>query len=142
MAAQRRRERARDLLELVGLDPPHGPRYPHQLSGGQRQRVGVARALAVDPPVLLMDEPFSAVDPVVRAQLQDEFLRLQDEVHKTILFVTHDIEEAVPVVTASLSWLRAATSSSTTLRRRFSALRQHRSSPASWALTGDSNGCP
>ena len=94
--AQRRRERARELLELVGLDPAvHGPRYPHQLSGGQRQRVGVARALAVDPPVLLMDEPFSAVDPVVRAQLQDEFLRLQAEVHKTILFVTHDIEEAV-----------------------------------------------
>ena len=93
---QRRRERARELLELVGLDPAvHGPRYPHQLSGGQRQRVGVARALAVDPPVLLMDEPFSAVDPVVRAQLQDEFLRLQAEVHKTILFVTHDIEEAV-----------------------------------------------
>jgi osmoprotectant transport system ATP-binding protein len=95
-SSQRRRERARELLELVGLDPAvHGPRYPHQLSGGQRQRVGVARALAVDPPVLLMDEPFSAVDPVVRAQLQDEFLRLQDEVHKTILFVTHDIEEAV-----------------------------------------------
>jgi len=94
--AQRRRERARELLELVGLDPTvYGPRYPHQLSGGQRQRVGVARALAVDPPVLLMDEPFSAVDPVVRAQLQDDLLRLQDEVHKTILFVTHDIEEAV-----------------------------------------------
>jgi len=92
----KRRERARELLELVGLDPAqHGPRYPHELSGGQRQRVGVARALAVDPPVLLMDEPFSAVDPVVRGQLQDEFLRLQDEVHKTILFVTHDIEEAV-----------------------------------------------
>jgi osmoprotectant transport system ATP-binding protein len=94
--ATRRRERARELLELVGLDPAvHGPRYPHQLSGGQRQRVGVARALAVDPPVLLMDEPFSAVDPVVRGQLQDEFLRLQGEVRKTILFVTHDIEEAV-----------------------------------------------
>jgi len=92
----RRRERARELMELVGLDPTlHGPRYPHELSGGQQQRVGVARALAVDPPVLLMDEPFSAVDPVVRAQLQDEFLRLQDEVRKTILFVTHDIEEAV-----------------------------------------------
>jgi osmoprotectant transport system ATP-binding protein len=92
----RRRERARELLELVGLDAGlYGPRYPHQLSGGQRQRVGVARALAVDPPVLLMDEPFSAVDPVVRGQLQDEFLRLQGEVHKTILFVTHDIEEAV-----------------------------------------------
>ncbi|MGH8774278.1 MAG: ABC transporter ATP-binding protein [Jiangellaceae bacterium] len=94
--AARRRERARELMELVGLDPAlHGPRYPHELSGGQRQRVGVARALAVDPPVLLMDEPFSAVDPVVRAQLQDEFLRLQGEVRKTILFVTHDIEEAV-----------------------------------------------
>ncbi len=92
----RRRERARELMELVGLDPTlHGPRYPHELSGGQQQRVGVARALAVDPPVLLMDEPFSAVDPVVRAQLQDEFLHLQDEVRKTILFVTHDIEEAV-----------------------------------------------
>ncbi|RIQ10891.1 ABC transporter ATP-binding protein [Jiangella rhizosphaerae] len=93
---KRRHERARELMELVGLDPAvHGPRYPHELSGGQRQRVGVARALAVDPPVLLMDEPFSAVDPVVRAQLQDEFLRLQDDVRKTILFVTHDIEEAV-----------------------------------------------
>ncbi|WP_106537953.1 ABC transporter ATP-binding protein [Haloactinopolyspora alba] len=94
--AKRRRERARELLELVGLDPTtHGTRYPHELSGGQRQRVGVARALAADPPVLLMDEPFSAVDPVVRSQLQDEFLRLQDDVRKTILFVTHDIEEAV-----------------------------------------------
>ena len=93
---KRRHERARELMELVGLDPEvHGRRYPHELSGGQRQRVGVARALAVDPPVLLMDEPFSAVDPVVRSQLQDEFLRLQDDVRKTILFVTHDIEEAV-----------------------------------------------
>jgi osmoprotectant transport system ATP-binding protein len=83
-------------MDLVGLDPAlHGPRYPNELSGGQRQRVGVVRALAADPPVLLMDEPFSAVDPVVRGQLQEEFLRLQDEVHKTILFVTHDIEEAV-----------------------------------------------
>lgn len=94
--AKRRRERAHELLRLVGLDPnAHGPRYPHELSGGQRQRVGVARALAADPPVLLMDEPFSAVDPVVRSQLQDEFLRLQGDVRKTILFVTHDIEEAV-----------------------------------------------
>jgi osmoprotectant transport system ATP-binding protein len=92
----RRRARATELLELVGLDPDrHGPRYPHELSGGQRQRVGVARALAADPPVLLMDEPFSAVDPVVRGGLQDEFLRLQSEVRKTIMFVTHDIEEAV-----------------------------------------------
>jgi osmoprotectant transport system ATP-binding protein len=93
---ERRRARSRELLELVGLDPDlHGRRYPHELSGGQRQRVGVARALAADPPVLLMDEPFSAVDPVVRDQLQEEFLRLQAEVRKTILFVTHDIEEAV-----------------------------------------------
>jgi osmoprotectant transport system ATP-binding protein len=92
----RARARARELMELVGLDPDlHGPRYPHELSGGQRQRVGVARALAADPPVLLMDEPFGAVDPVARERLQAEFLRLQNELHKTILFVTHDIEEAV-----------------------------------------------
>ncbi|WP_256106846.1 ABC transporter ATP-binding protein [Streptomyces sp. ODS05-4] len=90
------RARAAELLELVGLDPSvHGDRYPHQLSGGQRQRVGVARALAADPPVLLMDEPFGAVDPVVREHLQNEFLRLQSEMRKTVLFVTHDIEEAV-----------------------------------------------
>ncbi|KAB8163846.1 betaine/proline/choline family ABC transporter ATP-binding protein [Streptomyces sp. 3MP-14] len=90
------RQRAAELLELVGLDPAvYGGRYPDQLSGGQRQRVGVARALAADPPVLLMDEPFGAVDPVVRERLQNEFLRLQREVRKTVLFVTHDIEEAV-----------------------------------------------
>ncbi|GAA5030153.1 betaine/proline/choline family ABC transporter ATP-binding protein [Streptomyces siamensis] len=90
------RARAAELLDLVGLDPAtYGPRYPDQLSGGQRQRVGVARALAADPPVLLMDEPFGAVDPVVREQLQDEFLRMQEAVRKTVLLVTHDIEEAV-----------------------------------------------
>jgi osmoprotectant transport system ATP-binding protein len=90
------RARAAELLDLVGLDPKtYGPRYPEQLSGGQRQRVGVARALAADPPVLLMDEPFGAVDPVVREQLQDEFLRMQAAVRKTVLLVTHDIEEAV-----------------------------------------------
>ena len=90
------RDRVRELLELVGLDPAvHGPRYPHELSGGQRQRVGVARALAADPPVLLMDEPFGAVDPIARDRLQAEFLRLQGEVRKTVVFVTHDIEEAV-----------------------------------------------
>ncbi|MFJ2512689.1 ABC transporter ATP-binding protein [Streptomyces griseoviridis] len=90
------RARAAELLDLVGLDPhQYGPRYPDQLSGGQRQRVGVARALAADPPVLLMDEPFGAVDPVVREQLQDEFLRMQAAVRKTVLLVTHDIEEAV-----------------------------------------------
>ncbi|MFF4896536.1 ABC transporter ATP-binding protein [Streptomyces sp. NPDC001068] len=92
----RARERAAELLDLVGLDPgTFGGRYPDQLSGGQRQRVGVARALAADPPVLLMDEPFGAVDPVVREQLQDEFLRMQAAVRKTVLLVTHDIEEAV-----------------------------------------------
>ncbi|MFD7336930.1 ABC transporter ATP-binding protein [Streptomyces violascens] len=89
-------KRAAELLDLVGLDPTtYGSRYPDQLSGGQRQRVGVARALAADPPVLLMDEPFGAVDPVVRERLQNEFLRLQSQVRKTVLFVTHDIEEAV-----------------------------------------------
>ena len=87
--------RARELLELVGLDPALGRRYPSQLSGGQQQRIGVARALAADPPVMLMDEPFSAVDPVVREQLQDEFLRLQGELGKTIVMVTHDIDEAI-----------------------------------------------
>lgn len=90
------RKRAAELLDLVGLDPSvYGGRYPEQLSGGQRQRVGVARALAADPPVLLMDEPFGAVDPVVRERLQNEFLKLQAQVRKTVLFVTHDIEEAV-----------------------------------------------
>ncbi|MFD5041049.1 ABC transporter ATP-binding protein [Streptomyces sp. NPDC058378] len=89
------RARASELLETVGLSADAGKRYPHQLSGGQQQRVGVARALAADPPVLLMDEPFGAVDPVVRTQLQDELLRLQRELNKTIVFVTHDIDEAV-----------------------------------------------
>jgi osmoprotectant transport system ATP-binding protein len=95
-AKARTRARVDDLLELVGLDPAlHGDRYPHQLSGGQRQRVGVARALAADPPVLLMDEPFGAVDPIARDRLQDEFLRLQEAVRKTVVFVTHDVDEAV-----------------------------------------------
>jgi osmoprotectant transport system ATP-binding protein len=89
-------QRAEELLELVGLDPEqYGGRFPHQLSGGQRQRVGVARALAADPPVLLMDEPFGAVDPIVRTRLQDEFLRLQRDLGKTVMMVTHDIDEAV-----------------------------------------------
>ncbi|MEV0453942.1 ABC transporter ATP-binding protein [Catellatospora methionotrophica] len=89
-------ERTAELLDLVGLDPArYGDRYPNELSGGQRQRVGVARALAADPVVLLMDEPFSAVDPIVRGRLQDEFLRLQQTVRKTIVFVTHDVDEAV-----------------------------------------------
>ncbi|MCX5360039.1 ABC transporter ATP-binding protein [Streptomyces sp. NBC_00124] len=93
------RERARELMERVGLDAALAKRYPYQLSGGQQQRVGVARALAADPPVLLMDEPFSAVDPVVRKGLQDELLRIQEELGKTIVFVTHDIDEAVKIGT-------------------------------------------
>ncbi len=89
------RARAMELMERVGLEARFAQRYPAQLSGGQQQRVGVARALAADPPVMLMDEPFSAVDPVVREQLQQEFLRLQEELGKTIVFVTHDIDEAI-----------------------------------------------
>ena len=90
------RTRATELLELVGLDPAiYADRYPHQLSGGQQQRVGVARALAANPTLLLMDEPFGAVDPLVRGRLQDEFLRLHDELGVTVVFVTHDIDEAV-----------------------------------------------
>jgi osmoprotectant transport system ATP-binding protein len=92
----RTRRRVEELLELVGLDPSrYAGRYPSQLSGGQRQRVGVARALAADPLVLLMDEPFSAVDPVARERLQTEFLRIQRELGTTVVFVTHDIDEAV-----------------------------------------------
>jgi osmoprotectant transport system ATP-binding protein len=93
------RARAVELMERVGLDSALAKRYPYQLSGGQQQRVGVARALAADPPVLLMDEPFSAVDPVVRKGLQDELLRIQDELGKTIVFVTHDIDEAIKLGT-------------------------------------------
>ena len=89
------RREALALMERVGLSPAMAQRYPAQLSGGQQQRVGVARALAADPPVMLMDEPFSAVDPVVREQLQDEFLRLQGDLGKTIVFITHDIDEAI-----------------------------------------------
>ncbi len=92
----RSRERVDELLDTMGLDPEtYGDRYPHQLSGGQRQRVGVARALAADPDVLLMDEPFGAVDPVVRGRLQDQFLAIQENLAKTVVLVTHDIEEAV-----------------------------------------------
>ncbi len=87
--------RVDELVELVGLDPALLTRYPDELSGGQQQRVGVARALAADPPVLLMDEPFGAVDPIVRARLQDELLSLQEQLRKTIVLVTHDIDEAV-----------------------------------------------
>jgi osmoprotectant transport system ATP-binding protein len=93
----RARKRAMELMERVGLDAGLAKRYPYQLSGGQQQRVGVARALAADPPVLLMDEPFSAVDPIVRKGLQAELLRIQAELGKTIVFVTHDIDEAIKI---------------------------------------------
>jgi osmoprotectant transport system ATP-binding protein len=89
------RGRTAELLELVGLEPGDSSRYPAQLSGGQRQRVGLARALAADPPVLLMDEPFGALDPITRARLQQELRRLHREVAKTVIFVTHDIDEAI-----------------------------------------------
>ncbi len=90
-------DRVAELTELVGLDASLADRYPDELSGGQQQRVGVARALAADPPVLLMDEPFGAVDPIVRGRLQDELLALQQKVHKTIVLVTHDIDEALKI---------------------------------------------
>ncbi len=93
---ERQRERADELLALVGLEPGvYARRYPAQLSGGERQRVGVARALAADPPIMLMDEPFGAVDPIVRERLQNEFLRIQEQLARTILFVTHDVDEAI-----------------------------------------------
>ena len=93
---ERIRDRVRDLLELVGLDPArYAGRYPSELSGGERQRVGVARALAAEPPVMLMDEPFAAVDPIVREHLQDEFLRIHERLGPTVLFVTHDVDEAI-----------------------------------------------
>ncbi len=98
-AAERIRERVRELLQLVGLDPGLASRYPRELSGGQRQRVGVARALAADPPILLMDEPFGALDPITRAELQREFKALQQRLNKTIVFVTHDLREALLLAT-------------------------------------------
>ncbi|HVP55844.1 MAG TPA: ATP-binding cassette domain-containing protein [Candidatus Eisenbacteria bacterium] len=93
--ADRIQQRVQELLQLVGLETQLASRYPRQLSGGQRQRVGVARALAADPPILLMDEPFGALDPITRAELQREFLTLQSRLQKTVVFVTHDLHEAL-----------------------------------------------
>ena len=129
------RERSHELLERVGLAPELGDRYPAQLSGGQQQRVGVARALAADPPVMLMDEPFSAVDPVVREQLQDEFLRLQEELGKTIVFVTHDIDEAIKLGD-QVAVLRSVAGSPRWRSRHTSwRTRSTTSSPTSWGET-------
>jgi osmoprotectant transport system ATP-binding protein len=93
--AEKIKKRVEELMHLVGLDPNIADRYPRQLSGGQRQRVGVARALAADPPILLMDEPFGALDPITRAELQREFAALQKRLQKTVVFVTHDLREAL-----------------------------------------------
>jgi osmoprotectant transport system ATP-binding protein len=93
--AERLRGRVQELLKIAGLDPQLSSRYPRELSGGQRQRVGVARALAADPPILLMDEPFGALDPITRAELQREFQALEQRLHKTVVFVTHDLREAL-----------------------------------------------
>jgi osmoprotectant transport system ATP-binding protein len=93
--AEKTKKRVEELMQVVGLDPQIGDRYPRQLSGGQRQRVGVARALAADPPILLMDEPFGALDPITRAELQREFATLQKRLQKTVVFVTHDLREAL-----------------------------------------------
>ncbi|MBD1373500.1 betaine/proline/choline family ABC transporter ATP-binding protein [Hazenella sp. IB182357] len=99
-AKEKYQKRVDELLDLVGLDPTvYRDRYPAELSGGQQQRVGVARALAAEPPIILMDEPFSALDPITREQLQDELIRLQQEIQKTIVFVTHDIREALKIST-------------------------------------------
>jgi len=99
-ATERTRARVREMLEMVGLEPKQfAARYPRELSGGQRQRVGVARALAADPPLLLMDEPFGALDPLTRAEIQDEFQRLKERLQKTIVFVTHDVREALILAT-------------------------------------------
>ncbi|GIW20763.1 MAG: hypothetical protein KatS3mg065_1059 [Chloroflexota bacterium] len=130
--AARRRERAHELLDLVGLPPArYARRYPAELSGGERQRVGVARALAADPPILLMDEPFGAVDPIVRERLQNELLRIQERLAKTILFVTHDIDEAMKMGDLVAVMATEDGSPSSAARPRSSPPRPRSSSPGS-----------
>ena len=135
-------DRVEEMLDLVGLDPAafHG-RYPRQLSGGQQQRVGVARALAADPPVMLMDEPFGAVDPITREHLQDEFLRLQQQLRKTIVFVTHDFDEAIKLGDRiAVLRERSHIAQYDTPARRSWPTRPTTSSPASSARTPRSSG--
>lgn len=96
---EKRKERARELLKLVDMGPEYLDRYPHELSGGQQQRIGVLRALAAEPPLILMDEPFGALDPITRDSLQEEFKKLQRTLNKTIVFVTHDMDEAISLLT-------------------------------------------
>jgi osmoprotectant transport system ATP-binding protein len=117
-SGDRIRQRVEELLHLVGLDPQIAERYPRELSGGQRQRVGVARALAADPPILLMDEPFGALDPLTRAQLQREFLDLEARLRKTVVFVTHDLNEALLVGTR-IALLEAGRLVTLTTRQEF-----------------------
>ena len=125
-------QRVDELLDLVDLPAEdYRSRYASQISGGERQRVGLARALAADPPVMLMDEPFGALDPITRTRLQKELLRIQDEVRKTIIFVTHDIDEAILLGTGSRSCARAASSFSTTRPTRSSRTLPTTSWPAS-----------
>ncbi len=135
--------RVNELLELVGLDPrDYGRRFPHELSGGERQRVGVARALGADPPVLLMDEPFAAVDPVTRQRLQNQFLDLQAELNKTIVFVTHDLEEAAKLGDRIAVLSKGRCSSSSTHPKRSSVIPPPRSSPNSSDRIGGFDGWP
>jgi osmoprotectant transport system ATP-binding protein len=136
------RSTALELLERVGLPASYANRYPVQLSGGQQQRVGVARALAADPPIMLMDEPFSAVDPIVRAQLQAEFLRLQGELGKTIAFVTHDIDEAVKLGDLVAVFAQGGHLAQVDTPERLWRRRRATSLPTSSGATAASEGCP
>ncbi len=129
------RDRVEELVDLVGLDRELLDRYPPALSGGQQQRVGVARALAADPPILLMDEPYSAVDPIVRAHLQDELLDLQRRVHKTIVLVTHDVDEAIKLGDRVAIFRRAACWPRPPPRTRCWPNRPRTSWPTSWATS-------
>ena len=132
-----------ELLALIGLDPAvYAGRYPAQLSGGERQRVGVARALAADPPIMLMDEPFGAVDPIVRERLQNEFLRLQEQLAKTILFVTHDIDEAIKMGDLVAVFRAGGVVEQFGPPSEILAARPRRSWPGSLGRTAGSSACP